>query len=395
MCSQRRGGTQRGWILTAVMFGTALNGLLVESALAGKPGGGGGPAPVVTRRYAFEIIPSLGGNRTSAQGINTFGDVVGLSRTPSGSGRAFVSFVEDGVRLTYDLNTLLHPDDGARWLLQTAYGINDAGQICGTGQFDGQSTSYRLTPDGFLDEFGQSWPSLESFPFGGGIGGLRINSDGDVAGQFGDVAAVYTASGQLVTLGFLYGADNYSEALDLNDSGQAVGFSGTNPGFFRAFRFEAGAGMIDLGYISADRGKVQAFAQAINNAGDVVGNCSAGKNKQHAFLYREGQPLKDLGELGGGYSEARDITESGEVVGVAWLSSGSMHPFLYTEQYKLVDLEPLIVNLPTLYRNRLGRNAHNGWTNTMQVNEAGQICGTAGDGSTVPLEAYLLTKIAD
>jgi len=43
-----------------------------------------------------------------------------------------------------DLNSLLPPHSG--WLLQTAEGVNAAGQIVGQGQFAGKTRGFLLTP---------------------------------------------------------------------------------------------------------------------------------------------------------------------------------------------------------------------------------------------------------
>jgi hypothetical protein len=43
-----------------------------------------------------------------------------------------------------DLNSLL--DSGSGWVLTSANGINDSGQITGTGIFQGQTHAYLLTP---------------------------------------------------------------------------------------------------------------------------------------------------------------------------------------------------------------------------------------------------------
>ena len=45
-----------------------------------------------------------------------------------------------------DLNSLLAPEDAALWELKDARGINDAGQVVGTGTFNGQTRAFVLTP---------------------------------------------------------------------------------------------------------------------------------------------------------------------------------------------------------------------------------------------------------
>jgi probable HAF family extracellular repeat protein len=80
-----------------------------------------------------------------AQGVNNRGQVVGRlfswTRSPQ-----FGAFVDDlDTRQMVDLNTLIPPDSG--WKLTDARGINDAGEITGTGLIGGQSHAYLLIPD--------------------------------------------------------------------------------------------------------------------------------------------------------------------------------------------------------------------------------------------------------
>ncbi|WP_169978504.1 DUF3466 family protein [Tautonia rosea] len=76
-----------------------------------------------------------------ANDINDLGVVVGTaSRFEGFSGRAFIWDATHGIR---DLNSLIAPGSG--WLLTSAEGINNRGQIVGFGTFEGQTRAFVLT----------------------------------------------------------------------------------------------------------------------------------------------------------------------------------------------------------------------------------------------------------
>jgi probable HAF family extracellular repeat protein len=87
------------------------------------------------------------GTDSVAHALNNQGQVVGMSFTNLGT-RAFITDLNGGPML--DLNDLIPPGTG--WSLFDARGINDAGQIVGTGQLPGYDIihAYLLTPDSAL-----------------------------------------------------------------------------------------------------------------------------------------------------------------------------------------------------------------------------------------------------
>lgn len=79
-----------------------------------------------------------------AHDINARSEIVGFHRTRTGETRATLwKLLDDEV---IDLNSLLPTDSG--WLLTEALGINDAGQIVGTGRYNGQTHGFRLSLGG-------------------------------------------------------------------------------------------------------------------------------------------------------------------------------------------------------------------------------------------------------
>jgi len=86
-------------------------------------------------------LGSLGGSSSWGLAINNSGTVVGYATTRANEYHAFVS--ADGGRMQ-DLNRLIPPNTG--WVLGEAHGINDVGQIAGSGTIRGQQHAFLLTP---------------------------------------------------------------------------------------------------------------------------------------------------------------------------------------------------------------------------------------------------------
>ena len=71
--------------------------------------------------------------------------------------------------------------------------------------------------------------------------------------------------------------------------------------------------MQDLG----DLGGGDTEANGINAAGQVVGYSKNAAGQGRAFLKTPGRPMEDLGTFGGAQSQAKGINDSGQVVGWA------------------------------------------------------------------------------
>ena len=86
-------------------------------------------------------LGSLGGFSANGIGINSAGDIGGQSLlADNATNHAFL--YHSGVM--QDLNSLIDPASG--WVLNSATDINDAGQIVGSGLFNGQQRGFILTP---------------------------------------------------------------------------------------------------------------------------------------------------------------------------------------------------------------------------------------------------------
>ena len=81
-------------------------------------------------------LGTLGGTGSDGYALNNLGHVTGKSDS-----KAFLYTTETGME---DLNTLIDPLSG--WTLEIGQGINDAGQITGTGYVGDELHAFLLTP---------------------------------------------------------------------------------------------------------------------------------------------------------------------------------------------------------------------------------------------------------
>ena len=183
--------------------------------------------------------------------------------------------------------------------------------------------------------------------------------------------------------------DPDSAATAINDKGQVVGISGICQNAVGAFSakhavlWEDGR-PIDLGNIG---GHGWNTPTSINNQGQIVGFANQGGDlingnlavKFHAFLWTKDRGMQDLGTLpGDAISEALGINESGQVVGVSY-GAGFSHPrgFLWQDG-RMMDLNSLIPAGSNLTLQVAG-----------DINDRGEITGTAFDSSTKTSPAFL------
>lgn len=80
---------------------------------------------------------ACGTEHTEPTDVNDNGEVVGISNC-----RAFIWNETFGLK---DLNSLVD-DTAAGWLLYSANGINESGQIVGEGRRNGETRAFVLTP---------------------------------------------------------------------------------------------------------------------------------------------------------------------------------------------------------------------------------------------------------
>ena len=96
-----------------------------------------------------------------------------------------------------------------------------------------------------------------------------------------------------------------SIAVDINARGQMVGIIEEDDGRQRAILYDRRP--IELGTLGGSDG----FTRDINNGGDVVGTAQNAAGYWRAFVVRHGQPMQDLGTLGGNSSYGAALNDKG------------------------------------------------------------------------------------
>lgn len=261
--------------------------------------------------------------QSAAVDLNGLGHAVGTSTLRNGFARAALWRNGTIIGLTPELP----PYEGTSF----ASAINDLGQIVGAIDDDG-SQSY----DGIL------WANGSRTALGGlGGGSTRpadINNAGQVVGAsstgLGVAHAFLWQNGGMIDLGVLAG-DQDSGAAAINADGVIVGTSGRlDPETFlvtyRPFIYENGV-MSAIPVQSSE-----AYATDVNDAGVVVGlmRTSGANSPYHAWIYADGvlTNLNSLVPSGSGLhlAYANAINNNGEIAGLAYDAQGRAHGFLLT-----------------------------------------------------------------
>lgn len=204
--------------------------------------------------------------------------------------------------------------------------INDHGQVVGSSgkrdedfAQDGHAFLYENGRMADLGTLGGAFSRAEAISPSGLIVGSSATASGGVH------AFIYE-HGSMRDLGTLGG--NYSAACAINTSGLIAGESTTASGEEHAFTYEKGK-MRDLGTCK----DFKSFeVTGMNDAGEIVGTMSANAKTQvsHAYYCKDGE-FHDLGIPGALSCTVEAVNNAGDIVGEFFLQREKRtHAFLYT-----------------------------------------------------------------
>lgn len=326
-----------------------------------------GPMPSALPRYRITDLGTLGGRSSWAYSINNVGQVVGESRR-AGSEAQHGFLWQDGVMTDLDagngrasyaraINNLgdvvgFYEKNGylraGVWYYHSqlidigtlnsdresyAYDISDDGVVVGYSHTDTNSDhehGFWVVPGGVVHDFnlqvspGWGWEIRRSYAY-------HENGQYLIYGCRSDCyesASFILDHDVLTDLGSLYNGGTV--ALDINASGQVVGYSPSIIGYRHAFLWQNGT-MTDLGALRGNR----SWAAAINDVGQVVGDSHIDSGEAiHAVLWEHGK-MTDLNTLippnsGWVLYSARDINKDGQIVGYGDSGGADVHAFLLT-----------------------------------------------------------------
>jgi len=268
-------------------------------------------------------LGTLGGPRSSANGINNSGQIVGYSDLPpTTTDRPIHGFLYSNGRMT-DLGLL----NGSA---TTANAINNAGQIVGNSYID-RSGSFTDLGDSVV---------ADAINNNGDYGGAVWASQGPKAA--GTYSAFVDIRGKMIDLSTLGAVDDNSSVVSMNDLGQAVGNTNVD---FGPFLYSGGvrqpiAGPYDNLFPGSNR--IQDSVSGINNAGQIVGTTS-GLNEYptSAFIITGGRSVDLNDALTPATAAAYHLSYAYAINNNGWIVAEATNPNTVSNDGDIVLLKPL------------------------------------------------------
>jgi len=207
-----------------------------------------------------------------------------------------------------------------------AHDINDRGVVAGATSVKSEG----WYPAIWRQRQVQTLPQVAGFERATNIA-RAINRKGDLAGNVNDqgyqLAALWIDGIGKTLPSFPNGSSPTSEAVAINDRGQAVGYSTNSMARKHAALWKNGS-VIDLGALVGQQGvhKTDSQANAINASGMIVGRSGGPRSRKQAVQWTDGTraSLVDLGATAFGVeSEALSVNAEGVVVGYSTVGDTS------------------------------------------------------------------------
>jgi probable HAF family extracellular repeat protein len=287
--------------------------------------------------------------QSKAMGINDSGTVVGFLKGIYGYVQGGAMGTSQTHVISWDLASGGTATDlgtmGSANGTAFAYGISEAGQIAGS--FRTKLGSQNVFKPYTYDLTGSTQTNLTTPLTSPTAEAMDINDSGQAVGWTStSVGTTLTNMPKTAfisnpvdgTISYIPGAavgttaTNGSEAYSINNSGLVTGYT-TVDGNALAFLYDSSSdAFTTLGTL----GGLTSKGTYVNESGAIVGYSTLADGVERAFLYSEGSMI-DLGALGGeGTSQAYGLNEAGAVVGT---SNG--HAFVYSDG-QMIDLNTLI-----------------------------------------------------
>jgi probable HAF family extracellular repeat protein len=271
-------------------------------------------------------ISTLGSDVSVATAMSGAAEIAGYNIFDSNPTSGFQAFLYSNGRMTNINSASLFPAGTAAW------GINNAGQVVGTGYLSSSNFHAFLYSDGKMIDLGPKNAYQAS--------AVAINNAGQVVGGYylasGKAGEFLYSNGKMITLPVPAGFSAVS-AFAINDNGEIAGAIYPTSGAPAHAASYRNGDWVDLGAIT---GALASTAKAINISGQIVGTAvfrqtqyHPPKPGKHVPFIATANGLVDLNTLippGTGFTltDAVGINDSGQILCDANNTGGSEHAVL-------------------------------------------------------------------